>query len=44
MLYDKAIRDYSYVMDVWRSADALLQPFVDESRTAVSRLAGEPRR
>jgi len=42
--HEKAIRDYSYVLDVWRSADALLQPFVDEARTAVTRLAGEPRR
>jgi len=42
--HDKAIRDYSYVMDVWRSADALLQPFVEEARSAVTRLAGEPRR
>ncbi len=41
--HDKAIRDYSYVMDVWRSADALLQPFVEEARAAVGRLAGEPR-
>jgi len=41
--HDKAIRDYAYVMDVWRGADALLQPFVDEARAAVGRLAGEPR-
>ncbi|KPJ85434.1 MAG: hypothetical protein AMS18_16300 [Gemmatimonas sp. SG8_17] len=41
--YDKAIRDYSYVMDAWRSADALLRPFVEEARAAVARLAGEPR-
>ena len=40
---DKAIRDYSYVVDVWRFADDLLQPFVEEARTAVERLAGEPR-
>jgi serine/threonine-protein kinase len=41
--HDIAIRDYSYVMDVWRFADDILQPFVDEARTAVERLAGEPR-
>jgi tetratricopeptide (TPR) repeat protein len=41
--HDKAIRDYSFVLDVWRTADVLLQPFVEEARTAVTRLAGEPR-
>jgi hypothetical protein len=41
--HDKAIRDYAYVMDVWRAADAVLQPFVEEARTAVARLVGEPR-
>jgi serine/threonine-protein kinase len=42
--HEKAIRDYSFVMDVWRTADDILQPFVDEARTAVTRLAGEPER
>jgi hypothetical protein len=41
---DKAARDYSYVIDVWRHADPLLQPFVDEARQAVARLVREPRR
>jgi hypothetical protein len=41
---EKAVRDYSYVMDVWRHADALLQPFVEEARQGVTRLAREPRR
>jgi hypothetical protein len=39
--FDKAIRDYSYVVDVWRNADPLLAPMVDEAREALSRLAGE---
>ncbi len=39
---EMAIQDYSYVVDVWRNADDLLQPFVSEAREAVQRLAGEP--
>jgi eukaryotic-like serine/threonine-protein kinase len=41
---EKAVRDYSYVMDAWRHADPLLQPFVDEARQGVARLVREPRR
>jgi hypothetical protein len=41
---EKAVESYSYVMDVWRNADPLLQPFVAEARTALARLAGEPSR
>jgi tetratricopeptide (TPR) repeat protein/tRNA A-37 threonylcarbamoyl transferase component Bud32 len=41
---EKAVESYSYVMDVWRNADPLLQPFVTEARTALARLAGEPSR
>ena len=41
---EKAARDYSYVMDAWRHADALLQPFVEEARQGVARLVREPRR
>jgi hypothetical protein len=41
---EKAVESYSYVMDVWRNADPLLQPFVEEARTALARLAGEPSR
>ena len=38
---DKAIRDYAFVVDVWRHADDLLQPFVTEAREALRRLTGE---
>jgi serine/threonine-protein kinase len=38
---DKAVRDYSYVVDAWRNADSLLLPMVDEAREALARLAGE---
>ena len=40
---DAAVEDYSYVLDAWRNADPELQPFVDEARAALERLAGEPR-
>jgi tetratricopeptide (TPR) repeat protein/tRNA A-37 threonylcarbamoyl transferase component Bud32 len=39
--YEKAIRDYSHLMDVWRNADAVLLPMVDEAREAVARLTSE---
>jgi hypothetical protein len=38
--WDVAARDYQFVMDVWRHADSELQPFVEESRTALARLSG----
>ncbi|UCG85385.1 MAG: protein kinase [Gemmatimonadota bacterium] len=38
---DAAIRAYSYVVDAWRNADPQLQPFVQEARLALQRLAGE---
>ena len=38
---DRAITDYSFVANVWRHADDLLQPFVTESREALVRLTGE---
>jgi eukaryotic-like serine/threonine-protein kinase len=41
---ERAARDYSYVMDAWRHADPVLQPFVDEARQGVARLVREPRR
>jgi serine/threonine-protein kinase len=41
---ESAVRDYAYVVDVWRNADPLLQPFVEEARSALARLVGEPRR
>lgn len=39
---DAAFADFSYVRDAWRYADPELQPYVDEARAAVVRLAGEP--
>jgi hypothetical protein len=41
---EKAVESYSYVADVWRNADPLLQPFVEEAREALARLVGEPSR
>jgi serine/threonine-protein kinase len=41
---DKAIRDYQYVVDVWRQADPELQPYVTEAKQALTRLTAEPRR
>jgi len=38
---EPAVRDYSYVIDVWRHADPLLQPYVEEAKHAVARLVGE---
>jgi hypothetical protein len=40
---DLAVASYSYVLDAWRNADAVLQPIVAEARDALSRLAEEPR-
>ncbi len=39
---ERAIPDYSHVVDVWRNADDILQPFVSEAREALQRLTGEP--
>ena len=41
---DQAIEDYSFVVDVWRTADPELQPVVEQARAALVRLAGEPQR
>jgi serine/threonine-protein kinase len=41
---EKAVESYSYVVDVWRHADQLLQPYVDEARSALARLVGEASR
>lgn len=41
---EKAIRSYQYVADVWRHADAELQPYAAEAKEGLSRLTGEPRR
>jgi len=41
---DQAIEDYSFVADVWRTADEELQPVVEQARTALVRLTNEPRR
>ena len=40
---EKAARDYQRVADVWRHADAELQPYVTEAKEGLVRLAGEPR-
>jgi tetratricopeptide (TPR) repeat protein len=40
---EKAARDYQYVADVWRHADAELQPYVTEAREGLTLVAGEPR-
>jgi hypothetical protein len=38
---DKAMQAYHFVVDVWRRADAQLQPFVVEARSALARLTRE---
>ncbi len=38
---ERAIPDYSHVVDVWRNADDILQPYVSEAREALQRLTGE---
>ncbi|HWB41726.1 MAG TPA: serine/threonine-protein kinase, partial [Gemmatimonadales bacterium] len=39
---ETAARDYQYVADVWRRADAPLQPYVAEAREALLRVSSEP--
>ena len=39
---EQAVTDYSFVVDVWRHADEILQPYVSEAREALQRLTGEP--
>ncbi len=39
---ETAARDYQYVADVWRKADAQLQPYVEEAREGLVRVSGEP--
>ncbi len=41
---DKAVQEYRYVADLWRTADAELRPEVEEANAAIKRLAGTPRR
>jgi len=38
---DKAIESYHFVAEVWRNADAELQPHVAEARESLKRLTGE---
>jgi len=38
---EAAITAYSYVVDAWRNADAVLQSIVQEARVALQRLTGE---
>jgi eukaryotic-like serine/threonine-protein kinase len=40
---ETAAHDYQYVADVWRRADAQLQPYVAEAREGLMRVTGEPR-
>ena len=40
---DEALRSYQFALDMWRSADPELQPYVSEARAALLRLSGEKR-
>jgi serine/threonine-protein kinase len=40
---ETAARDYQYVADIWRGADAQLQPYVVEAREGLVRVTSEPR-
>jgi tetratricopeptide (TPR) repeat protein len=39
---DKAIKSYQYVANAWRHADPELQRYVEEARSGLARLTGEP--
>jgi hypothetical protein len=39
---EMAARDYQYVLNIWRRADAQLQPYVAEAREGLTRVSGEP--
>jgi serine/threonine protein kinase len=39
----KAVHNYQYVADIWRHADAELQPYVTEAREGLGRMTSEPR-
>jgi hypothetical protein len=41
---DKALEAFTFVANTWRNADPMLQPLVEEARSAVARLVAEPRR
>jgi serine/threonine-protein kinase len=36
---DRAVRSYQFVADAWRRADAVLEPYVDEAKAGLERLA-----
>ncbi len=38
---ERAIREYQFVADAWRHADAELQPYVAEAKRALERLSVE---
>jgi len=40
----KAVQEYRYVGDLWRTADPELRPVVEEANAAIKRLTGEARR
>jgi len=42
--HDKAVQEYRYVADLWRTADSELRPEAEEANAAIKRLAGASRR
>ena len=42
--HDKAVQEYGYLADLWRTADPELRPEVEEANAALKRLTGELRR
>ena len=39
--HDKAVQEYRFLADLWRTADPELRPEVEEAKAALKRLAGE---
>jgi len=39
---DSALADYGYVARLWRRADPVLQPYVQEAERAIARLSTRP--
>jgi hypothetical protein len=40
---EQAIEYYNQFLQLWENADPEFQPWIDEARGAITRLAGEPR-
>ncbi|MGH7701714.1 MAG: tetratricopeptide repeat protein, partial [Gemmatimonadales bacterium] len=38
---DQALEDYTFVAAIWRHADSVLQPYVQEAKAGLARLSGE---